>query len=45
MAKYIIKLTPLEPYFFGGENTFRFDEEEIKKSNYFIKSLRVPPAP
>ena len=38
--KYLLRFTPLEPYFLGGENTFRVDE----RSKYFISSLLVPSA-
>lgn len=38
--KYLVKLTPLEPYFFGDENTFRFG---AKNNNYYISSKPVPP--
>lgn len=40
MGKYLIRLTPLEPYFFGGENTFRIKE----KNKYYISSLICPSA-
>ena len=41
MSKYLIRLTPAEPYFFGDENTFRVGEP---KASYFIRSLPMPPA-
>ncbi len=43
MKDYLIKLTPLEPYFFGGEQNFAYGQvaREAKQS-YFIKSLNVP---
>ncbi len=34
--KYLITLTPLEPYFFGGENS------DIDKDGYYIKSEQFP---
>ena len=34
-----ITLTPLAPYFFGGENIFNLDEEN---KHYFIRSLETP---
>lgn len=37
--KYLIKLKPLAPYFFGGENTFRIGED----NPYYIRSLKTPP--
>ena len=40
MPKFLIKLTPIGPYFFGDENAFRFGE---KIESYYIKSLPVPP--
>lgn len=40
MAKYLIKLKPLEPYFFGDENTFRIGEE----NRYYISSMLTPSA-
>ena len=33
MTDYLVKLTPLTPFFFGGENTFGEGEE----TNYFAK--------
>lgn len=43
MQEYLIKLTPLEPYFFGGEQNFAYGQvkREVKQS-YFIKSLDTP---
>lgn len=38
--KYLLRFTPLEPYFLGGENTFRVDEA----NRYFASSLPVPTA-
>jgi len=35
----MIKLTPLEPYFFGGERIFEF---EGNNKHYFIRSLDTP---
>ena len=37
MTDYLVKLTPLTPFFFGGENTFGEGEETnyLAKSNYF----------
>ncbi len=39
MQKLLIKLTPLESYFFGGERIFEFDG---KNQQYFIRSLNTP---
>lgn len=38
--KYLLRFTPLEPYFLGGENTFRVDE----RNKYFASSLLIPTA-
>lgn len=38
--KYLLRFTPLEPYFLGGENTFRVDE----RSRYYANSLLIPTA-
>ncbi len=38
--KFLVKLTPLEPYFFGDENTIRFDDT----NRYFVTSLDTPSA-
>lgn len=41
--KYLIKLTPLEPYFFGGENTFRIaGASSLISESYYISSLPLP---
>lgn len=34
---YLVKLTPLTPYFFGGENTFGADNRD-----YYVKGNRLP---
>lgn len=38
--RYLLRFTPLESYFLGGENTFRVDE----RSKYFAISRSVPTA-
>lgn len=38
--KYLVRFTPREPYFFGGENTFRTGDT----SRYYISSLTEPSA-
>ncbi len=38
MKSYLVTLTPLEPFFFGGENTFG----EGEKSRYYAKSELFP---
>lgn len=43
MQDYLIKLTPLEPYFFGGEQNFAYGQvKRAVRQNYFIKSLLTP---
>lgn len=43
MESYLIKLTPLEAYFFGGEQNFSFGKNSREtKSSYFIRSLNTP---
>lgn len=43
MQDYLIRLTPLEPYFFGGEQNFAYGQVKREvKQNYFIKSLNTP---
>jgi len=39
MPKLLIKLTPLEPYFFGGERIFEIGDGN---KHYFIRSLDTP---
>ncbi|MDR3259723.1 MAG: type III-B CRISPR module-associated protein Cmr3 [Fusobacteriaceae bacterium] len=39
MAKKLIKLTPLEPYFLGGERIFEINDGN---KHYFIRSLETP---
>lgn len=36
--KYLIRLTPIDTYFFGGEVSFG----DNKKQNYFVRSNRMP---
>ena len=38
MKKYMVRLTPVETYFFGGEATFGDDT----KQNYYVRSNRLP---
>ncbi len=40
MSKYLAKLTPLEPYFFGNEKTFVFSNSDSDR--YYIFSERMP---
>lgn len=41
--KYLIKLTPIEFYFFGDENAFHYDENAKKNNSYYAKSIPIPP--
>ena len=41
----LIRLTPLEPYFLGSDRTFHYGENDVRrigKSDYFIKSVKIP---
>lgn len=40
MNNYLIRLKPIENYFFGGESTFRNNEEDT--ANYFSRSNKYP---
>ncbi len=40
--QYIVKLTPLEPYFLGGERNYNYLGAGPKKYNYYIKSELLP---
>lgn len=45
MKTYLVTLTPMEPYFFGNEKTFLFDDEKNqgqRGNRYFIRSERTP---
>ena len=45
MKSYLVKLKPMEPYFFGNEKTFRFSGEKNQgqmRNSYYIKSERTP---
>ncbi|TYQ16302.1 UNVERIFIED_CONTAM: CRISPR-associated Cmr3 family protein [Acetivibrio alkalicellulosi] len=43
MGSYLVKFTPLEPYFFGNERAFDFGEVKPQKSGkYFIRSEKMP---
>ena len=39
---YLLKLQPMEPYFFGNEKTFSFDPQTPADNLYFIRSERIP---
>lgn len=42
MPNYLIKLRPLEPYFFGGERTFGFGQMSGQIQKYYIVSEKTP---
>ena len=41
MKKYLLKIHPLEPFTFGGENGFSFEEIDYK-GTYFMESKKKP---
>ena len=43
--KYLVKLTPYDKFFFGGERTFgqkADDKDQTTETNYFVKSNYFP---
>ncbi len=43
MSKYLVKMTPLEPYSLGSEQGFKYPgEEKLGKKSYFARSEYVP---
>lgn len=42
MQSYLVTLTPLEPYFFGGERTFHYGTETTMPDTYYISSEKTP---
>lgn len=41
--KYLVKISPLEPYSFGGDQNFKYkDEVPTGKESYFLRSKEVP---
>lgn len=46
MSKILeIRLTPLEPYFFGSDRTFYYGEKDIKRvgqRSYYVRSEKIP---
>ncbi len=45
MKSYLVKLVPIEPYFFGNEKSFKFDGQVNcgqMSNQYFIRSERTP---
>lgn len=41
MSTYLVRMTPIEPFTFGGEKGFKFDEKE-KNSSYYQMSKDTP---
>lgn len=42
MSRYLVKLKPLEPYFFGNERNYGYEKDEKKDKNYLVKSNPLP---
>ncbi|MCD7768511.1 MAG: hypothetical protein LUH36_00100, partial [Oscillospiraceae bacterium] len=42
MKSYLVTLTPLEPYFLGGERTFHYGTPTTAPDTYFISSEKLP---
>ena len=44
MNQYLMTLTPMEPYFFGNEKTFKYPGQKVgdQSNRYYIKSEFVP---
>ncbi|MBU5593311.1 CRISPR-associated protein Cmr3 [Clostridium sp. MSJ-4] len=42
MGKYLVKLKPVESFFFGGERGFDFYENDTKAKNNIVKSKEFP---
>lgn len=42
MSKYLVKLLPLGKFFFGGDMTFKVNNEETAFSSYIIHSFMMP---
>ena len=40
--QYLIKLKPIDKFFFGGEMTFSFDGDDSEYASYVIKSNYFP---
>lgn len=41
--KYLVKITPLEPYSFGNDQNFVYPEEQSTgKESYFVRSKEIP---
>jgi len=40
---YLVKMTPLEPYSFGGDQNFKYKDEALTgKESYFVRSKEMP---
>ena len=42
MSTYFVRMTPLEPFTFGGEKGFRFDSENTANTSYYQSSREMP---
>ena len=40
MSIYLVRYTPLEPYFFGNEKTFGYGS--VKNKTYYVESSELP---
>ena len=40
MSIYLVRFTPLEPYFFGNEKTFGYGT--VKNKTYYVESSELP---
>lgn len=40
--QYFMKIKPLEPYSFGGEQGFAYPGETLGKESYFVRSEQIP---
>lgn len=40
MSIYLVRFTPLEPYFFGNEKTFGYGS--VKNKTYYVESSELP---
>lgn len=40
---YLVKMTPIEPYSFGGDQNFKYKDEALTgKESYFVRSKELP---
>ena len=42
MSTYFVRMTPLEPFTFGGEKGFRFDSKNTANTSYYQSSREMP---